>query len=149
VVKTIASTCTRTGLRVQAQLDTATYPIGVSVSMARVHALPIAPHSWCGSWNYTLHPANESTADPAAAQNTDNADPAHTRAQGLEVLSDPLLTGMTRMNWPHSWPLRRPLRACWQMITLLVDRAWRLGCGVVPIWDGVVRRILCGLVFGS
>jgi transposase len=97
VVKTIASTCTRTGLRVHAELDTASYPIGVSVSTARMHVLPLVPHPWCGSWNYTLHPANENTADPAAPPHiADNADPAHARAQALEVLSDPLLTGMTR-----------------------------------------------------
>jgi hypothetical protein len=41
VVKTIAATRTRTGLRVHAELDTADYPIGVSVSKARMDALPI------------------------------------------------------------------------------------------------------------
>jgi hypothetical protein len=41
------------------------------------------------------------------------------------------------------------VRACWQMITLLVDQAWTLRRGVVPIWDEEARRMLCGPVAGS
>ncbi len=47
VVKTIASTRTRTGLRVAAELDTGTYPLGISVSKEHMQALPLAPHAWC------------------------------------------------------------------------------------------------------
>jgi DDE family transposase len=68
VVKTIASTRTSTGLRVAAQLDTDAYPLGVSVSKERMQALPLAPHSWCGSWNYTIGTAAKNPAeDPDAA----------------------------------------------------------------------------------
>ncbi len=54
----------------------------------------------------------------------------------------------------HEWGWRAPatvagLRACWQMVTLLVDRAQRLWCGGFPIGDGVVRRRLPGPVSGS
>jgi hypothetical protein len=45
--------------------------------------------------------------------------------------------------------LNDKLRACWQMITLLVDQAWTLRRGVVPIWDEEARRMLCGPVAGS
>jgi hypothetical protein len=54
VVKTIAATRTRTGLEVQAQLDTGSYPLGVSISTARMRTLPITSHSWHGAWNYTM-----------------------------------------------------------------------------------------------
>jgi hypothetical protein len=44
VVNTIAATRTRTGLRVEAALDTRAYPLGVSVSAGHIATLPIAPH---------------------------------------------------------------------------------------------------------
>ena len=62
VVNLIAATRTHTGLRVEAALDTSTYPLGVSVSSAQMAALPITPHPLHGDWNYTLPPA----ASPAA-----------------------------------------------------------------------------------
>jgi hypothetical protein len=54
VVNTIAATTTRTGLKVRAELDTATYPTGVHISDAQLEALPLHPHDWHGTWNYTL-----------------------------------------------------------------------------------------------
>jgi Rhodopirellula transposase DDE domain len=66
VVNTIASTRTRTGLRVGAELDTSAYPTGVTVSKAQLEALPIHRHDTHGAWNYTIHPA----ADPAALPRT-------------------------------------------------------------------------------
>ncbi|MDQ0937600.1 hypothetical protein QFZ49_007575 [Streptomyces turgidiscabies] len=44
VVNTIAATRTRTGLRVEAELDTSAYPIGLSVSDTRMVSLPITAH---------------------------------------------------------------------------------------------------------
>ena len=92
VVKTIAATRTRTGLQVQAQLDTGSYPLGVSVSTARMRALPVKPHDWCGSWNYTIDPATQNTDQQASAV---APDPTLTRSQTLKLLSNPVLTGMT------------------------------------------------------
>src|SRR5437764_9276097 len=43
VVDLIAATRTHTGLRVEAALDTSSYPLGVSVSTERLKALPIRP----------------------------------------------------------------------------------------------------------
>ena len=56
VVKTIASTTTRTGLRVEAALDTGDYPTGVAISKERFDALPLRRHATHSAWNYTLHP---------------------------------------------------------------------------------------------
>jgi hypothetical protein len=98
VVKTIASTRTSTGLRVEAELDTGIYPLGVAVSAARMHALPLAPHAWCGSWNYTLSAARKNPEDTPAGQQiaSDHGDRAQARTHALEVLSDPRFTGISR-----------------------------------------------------
>jgi hypothetical protein len=98
VVKTIASTRTSTGLRVEAELDTGIYPLGVAVSAARMHALPLAPHAWCGSWNYTLSAARTNPEDTPAGQQiaSDHGDRAQARTHALEVLSDPRFTGISR-----------------------------------------------------
>jgi transposase len=102
VVKTIASTRTRTGLRVEAELDTGTYPLGISVSKAHMQALPLAPHTWCGSWNYTIGTAAKNPdEDPTGWQGGPpteggSSGRAHARAGALEVLSDPRFTGMNR-----------------------------------------------------
>src|ERR1700689_1092877 len=47
----------RTGLRVHAELDTATYPPGAKISNEQMAALPLHRHDWHGDWNYTLYPA--------------------------------------------------------------------------------------------
>jgi Rhodopirellula transposase DDE domain len=44
VVNTIASARTRVGLRVEAELDTGIYPLGVSVSRTHPDTLPIQRH---------------------------------------------------------------------------------------------------------
>ncbi|ELB88234.1 putative transposase [Rhodococcus wratislaviensis IFP 2016] len=65
VVKTIASTRTRTVLRVDAELDTGDYPIGISVGRDELRALPIHPHAQCGTWNYTIEPTHADAASPS------------------------------------------------------------------------------------
>jgi hypothetical protein len=91
VVNLIASTRTRTGLRVDAALDTSTYPLGVSVSTERLKALPIAPHVERGTWNYTIHPAEQDRQAAAGPGQRQRA-----RAAALHDLADPRLTGMSR-----------------------------------------------------
>ena len=54
IVQTIAATTTRTGLRVHAELDTATYDTGVRIGDGQMDALPLTRHDWHGDWNYTL-----------------------------------------------------------------------------------------------
>lgn len=95
VVNTIAATRTRTGLRVHAELDTGSYPVGISVSTQRMAGLALEPHPVHSLWNYTLHPAQQPTPNPAAATDAVR-DPAQARSAALHMLADPRLTGMTR-----------------------------------------------------
>jgi hypothetical protein len=57
VVELIAATTTKTGLKIQADLDTGYYPTGVKISDAELAALPIQRHEWHREWNYSLVPA--------------------------------------------------------------------------------------------
>ncbi len=79
----LAALATETGLAIT---------LGVSVSTARMRALPVKPHDWCGSWNHTIDPATRNTdqQDSAVAR-----DPTLARSQTLKLLSNPVLTGMT------------------------------------------------------
>jgi hypothetical protein len=89
VVNTIAST--RTGLRVEAALDTGDYPTGIAISKQRFAALPLQRHAVHGTWNYTLHPQPATTeVMPVSEQDG----PASRRQQMLRKLTDPRLTGM-------------------------------------------------------
>jgi hypothetical protein len=56
VVNLIAATTTRTGLKVNAELDEGHYPLGVKITKAQVKALPVTAHDFHGDWNYTLAP---------------------------------------------------------------------------------------------
>jgi hypothetical protein len=60
IVDLISATATRTGLEVQAEFDTGTYPTKVKVSDAAMAALNITPHEFHGEWNYTISPLTES-----------------------------------------------------------------------------------------
>ena len=90
VVATIASTRTRTGLRVHAELDTGTYPLGIAVTSQQLRSLPIEAHLLHGQWNYTIAPTGGQVA-PIDVQQRDRA-----RAAALHVLADDRLTGMSR-----------------------------------------------------
>lgn len=56
ILSGIAATTTRTGLTVTAELDTASYEAGVTVSDKQMAALPIDQHTWHGDWNYGKRP---------------------------------------------------------------------------------------------
>ncbi|MCT9084817.1 ISAzo13 family transposase [Streptomyces fulvoviolaceus] len=90
VIKTIESTRTRSGLRVEAELDTRAYPIGVTVSKEYLESLPIQPHDTHSAWNYTIQPHGRCTAQTASRS------PRVIQSEVLEMLSHPVLTGMTR-----------------------------------------------------
>src|SRR5687768_11389848 len=94
VVKTIAATRTRSGLRIEATLDPGDYPTGIAVSKQRMDALPIQPHAVHGAWNYTLHPRPASDADRPTGGGAPD-DPGQRRQAMLGLLDDPRLTGMT------------------------------------------------------
>ena len=89
IVHTIAATTTRTGLTVHAELDTDAYPTGAKVSDAAMATLPITRHGFHGDWNYTLHP--ESSA------HTTESTPLPPTPWDTAPLSDPVLTGMSRL----------------------------------------------------
>ena len=64
IVNTIAATTTGSGLRVHAELDTNTYPTGVTISDTQLAGLPITRHDWHGDWNYTLRPDQPTPTPP-------------------------------------------------------------------------------------
>jgi hypothetical protein len=57
IVELIAATQTHTGLRVHAELDRGSYPLGVKISDRELAAVPLRRHDWHGGWNYTVLPA--------------------------------------------------------------------------------------------
>lgn len=59
IVNLIASTKTRTGLSVRAELDSANYPKGVVVSDKEFEAINIERHEFHGDWNYCIRPDEE------------------------------------------------------------------------------------------
>jgi transposase len=63
IVQLIAATTTETGLIVRCELDTATYPSGITVSDAEMDQINISRAEFHGEWNYTIapnHPPNRS-----------------------------------------------------------------------------------------
>ncbi|MCY3752159.1 MAG: ISAzo13 family transposase [Gammaproteobacteria bacterium] len=56
IVDLIGNTRTEAGLRVRAELDTGTYPTGVTASHAEMAALSLHRNEFHGDWNYELHP---------------------------------------------------------------------------------------------
>jgi hypothetical protein len=56
IVQLIAATTTKTGLKVQSEIDTNTYPAGIKVSDAEMNEINIQRHDFHGDWNYTISP---------------------------------------------------------------------------------------------
>jgi hypothetical protein len=56
VVNLIGSTRTRTGLRIQAELDTTSYKTGVKVTKKELEAVRLKRDKFHGEWNYTILP---------------------------------------------------------------------------------------------
>lgn len=89
VVATIAATRTRTGLRVHAELDPDSYPLGIAVTRQQLQALPIEAHNHHGEWNYTIAPEGGTVAAITSDERT------AARATALELLADQRLIGMS------------------------------------------------------
>ena len=62
VVNLIGSTTTSTGLKVRAERDTGTYPLGTKIKDKELAAVPMVPHQFHGKWNYTIRRSNPSGA---------------------------------------------------------------------------------------
>lgn len=56
VVKLIAATTTKTGLKVRSELDRREYPAGIKVSDAQMEQLNLRTEAFHGEWNYSLLP---------------------------------------------------------------------------------------------
>jgi hypothetical protein len=56
IVELIAATQTHAGLKVRAELDRRSYPLGVKISDRDLAAVPLHRHGWHGEWNYTVLP---------------------------------------------------------------------------------------------
>lgn len=56
MVNLIASTTTKTGLKVKAVLDNGKYPTGQKISDETMANLPIEKNNFRGEWNYTIFP---------------------------------------------------------------------------------------------
>ena len=56
IVQLIAATTTKTGLKVQSEIDTNTYPKGIKVTDAEMDEINIRRHDFHGDWNYTISP---------------------------------------------------------------------------------------------
>jgi hypothetical protein len=56
IVSLIGTTTTATGLRVQAALDTHTYPVGVKVTKQQYATINLHRADFHGDWNYTITP---------------------------------------------------------------------------------------------
>ena len=56
IVSLIASTTTKTGLRVRSEIDPGQYPQGIVVSDEQMAQVNLEPEEFHGDWNYTIHP---------------------------------------------------------------------------------------------
>jgi Rhodopirellula transposase DDE domain len=55
IIELISATHTKTGLTIQAAYDPDWYPKGVKITDAELAAVPLAPHTFHGEWNYTIN----------------------------------------------------------------------------------------------
>ena len=56
IVNLIAGTTTRTGLKIQAELDTNVYSKGIQVTDEELEKVQIQKADFHGEWNYTILP---------------------------------------------------------------------------------------------
>lgn len=56
IINLIASTTTKTGLKVECRLDTKKYPTGRKISDEAYDSINLAPEQFHGEWNYTIKP---------------------------------------------------------------------------------------------
>jgi len=58
IVSLIASTHSRSGLRVRSEIDRRRYPDGATVTHAQMATVRLTRHEFHGDWNYTIRPAS-------------------------------------------------------------------------------------------
>jgi DDE family transposase len=96
VIGCIGATTTRTGLTVHAELDSSSYPTGVTVPDQVMARLPLDTHAWHGTWNYTLRPEPLGLELPVAPAEFGRF-PIGDKAPAW--LHHPSLTGMELPDW--------------------------------------------------
>jgi Rhodopirellula transposase DDE domain len=57
IINLIANTATEQGLHIEAELDTATYPLHTKVTDEELATVNIQRHKFHGEWNYSIYPA--------------------------------------------------------------------------------------------
>ena len=60
IINSIANTKTTTGLKINAELDTNSYPLGAKVSDKELRQINIDRAEFHGEWNYTISPQHQS-----------------------------------------------------------------------------------------
>ncbi len=58
IVNLIANTTTKSGLTIQCQLDTQSYPKGIKISDKELATVDLERYDFHGEWNYTIRPSN-------------------------------------------------------------------------------------------
>jgi len=75
IISTIAATTTKTGLTIQAELDTSSYPTGIKITDRQMRAFEktrLHRHGFHGDWNYTIGPSTTSGSHPSQDQHLDS-----------------------------------------------------------------------------
>jgi transposase len=147
VVKTIAATRTRSGLRVEAALDPGDYPTGVAISKQRLDELPIERHQVHGAWNYTLHSQRAVSSSTETAGAGAPGSLAQRRQAMLQQLADPRLTGMTSTQLHHLAATLAPVQAAWTQQRHSQQRGGRArratgNLRVTPLFDDAARLLI-------
>jgi len=127
IVNSIAATTTRTGLRVHAELDPASYPAGQKISAAEMDALPLTRHDWHGDWNYTLRPEPPAQPPPAPPPGPGTAEWAHPALTGLDPAQwDQLITTLhARLGDPPRARCPQPLNLAEQTLITVLSLRFR------------------------
>ncbi|MBP3955663.1 hypothetical protein J8F10_10260 [Gemmata sp. G18] len=56
IINLIANTTTEQGLRIEAELDTASYPLGTKLTDEELDMVKIKRHKFHGDWNSAIRP---------------------------------------------------------------------------------------------
>jgi hypothetical protein len=98
VVALIAATSTTKGLRVDAILDDAKYPLGLSVKDNVMARLPIERARFHGEWNYCVRPRTKAQLAAANAPPTEDEPVPHaaTRAAWAKLFREHQLSGLSQ-----------------------------------------------------
>ncbi|MCC5474464.1 ISAzo13 family transposase [Streptomyces barringtoniae] len=101
VVNTIGATTTRTGPTVRAELDSGAHPTGTTVPDHVMDRIPLEPHEWHGTWNYSIRPEplgpEPLGPEPPSSSPEFGRFPAGDKAPAW--LHHPSLTGMEPAAW--------------------------------------------------